>query len=244
MVSIRDVARLVRRTPLHPQWLLGPRRLPRGIESARGIFVDIGAADRWVASRLPADTQYFALDYPATSERFYGSKPDVFGDASNLPIADNCVDNIVCLQVVEHLRDPSGSLREMRRILKPGGHAWLSIPFVYPIHNEPYDFQRYTEYGLQREAAEAGFEWLGLERSHHALRASAFVLCLSIAGGVEPRRGMARLLLLPFALVAITVINVSAWLGATVWPDWDKMTLDNLLVLRKPDRNPHGEKGR
>lgn len=241
MTSVRDIAKRFRRTPLHPQWLLGPRRLPLGIESARGIFVDIGAADRWVASRLSTEAHYFALDYPATSERFYGSKPDIFGDASRLPIGDDCVDNVVCLQVVEHLRDPSGSLREMQRILKPGGCAWLSIPFVYPIHNEPYDFQRYTEYGLQREAADAGFEWLGLERSHHAIHASAFVLCLSIAGGAESRRGVAKFLLLPFALAAITVINVGAWLAATVWPDWDKMTLDNLLVLRKPHRKPHAD---
>lgn len=237
MASIRDIANLVRRTPLHPQWLLGPRQLPSGIESARGTVIDIGAADRWVASCLPADTHYYALDYPATSERFYGSKPDIFGDAACLPIADDSVDNIVCLQVVEHLRDPTGSLREMQRVLKPGGRAWLSIPFVYPIHNEPYDFQRYTEYGLRREAADAGFEWMGLERSHHAIHASAYVLCLSIAGGVDSRRGIAKLFLLPFALAAITMVNLSAWVAAAVWPDWDKMTLDNLIVLRKPGRN-------
>lgn len=234
MASLRELARFLRRTPLHPQWLLGKRRLPRGIEKATGTCVDIGAADRWVASRLPPDTHYVALDYPATSERFYGSKPDVFGDASRLPFADDGVDHIVCLQVVEHLSDPSGSLREMQRVLRPAGCAWLSIPFVYPIHNEPYDFQRYTEFGLRREAAAAGFELVSIERSHHALHASAFVLCLSLAGGVESRRAAARLLLLPFAVTAITIINLSAWLAANFWPDWENMTLDYLLVLRKP----------
>lgn len=234
MASIRDIAGLVRRTPLHPQWLLGPRRLPSGIGTVGGTFLDIGAADRWVASRLSADAHYIALDYPTTSDRFYGSKPDIFGDASRLPIADACIDNVVCLQVVEHLRDPSGSLREMQRVLRPGGCAWLSIPFVYPIHNEPFDFQRYTEFGLRREAADAGFEWVGIERSHHALVASAYILCLSIAGGVDSHHGAARFLLLPLALAAITTINLCAWIAAKLWPDWDKMTLDYLLVLRKP----------
>ena len=132
----------------------------------------------------------------------------------------------------------------MQRVLKPGGHAWLSIPFVYPIHNEPYDFQRYTEYGLRREAADAGFEWAGLERSHHAIHASAYVLCLSIAGGVDSRRGIARLLLLRFALAASTMVNLGAWLAATAWPDWDKMTLDNLIVLRKPGRDANADEQR
>lgn len=242
MSSIRDFAKLVRRTPLHPQWLLGPRRLPCGIESASGTFVDIGAADRWVASRLSGDAYYVALDYPPTSERFYGSKPDIFGDASRLPIGDACLDNIVCLQVVEHLHDPSGSLREMQRVLKPGGRAWLSIPFVYPIHNEPFDFQRYTEYGLRREAADAGFDWVSIERSHHALHASAYVLCLSIAGGLDSCSGVARFLLLPFALASVTIINLCAWVAAYLWPDWEKMTLDYLIVLRKPDRSAHADK--
>lgn len=235
MISVRKLASLLRHTPLHPQWLLGQRRLPQGIDSARGIVVDIGAADRWVASRLPDDAHYLALDYPATSERFYDSRPDIFGDASHLPIGDSRIDHVVCLQVVEHLRDPSGALCEMRRVLRPGGCAWLSIPFVYPIHNEPYDFQRYTEFGLRREAENAGFEFVSIERSHHALHASAFVLCLSIAGGVDSQRGPAKLLLLPFAVAAITSINVAAWVAASLWPDWDKMTLDYLLVLRKPD---------
>lgn len=239
MASIREYAKLLRHTPLHPQWLLGKRRLPPGIRSASGIVLDIGASDRWVVPHLAAGAYYLTLDYPATNHEFYNSKPDIFGDASRLPIGDATIDNIICLQVIEHLSNPAGALREMARVLKPNGHAWLSIPFTYPIHNEPYDFQRYTEFGLRREAVNADLEWVSLERSHHAVTASAFVLCLSIAGGVDSKRGSNKLLLLPFALAAITIINVSAWIASSLWPDWKNMTLDYLLVLRKPGNSNH-----
>ncbi|MCP1373433.1 class I SAM-dependent methyltransferase [Dyella lutea] len=233
MSLVREWARLLRRTPIHPQWLLGRRKPPRGLDQATGVIMDIGAADRWISAHLPPATSYVALDYPATGNEFYGARPDIFADACSLPLADQCVDGVVCLEVIEHVPDPARAITEIARVLKPGGRAWVSMPFLYPLHNEPFDFQRYTEFGLRRDVSRASLEVVSLDRTGHAIRAAGLMMCLAIAGGVDARRGVSKTLLLPFALLAIVATNVLAWLMSIVWPDWKNIATGHHLELRK-----------
>lgn len=233
MSVIRECARLLRRTPIHPQWLLGEREVPRGLNTATGTILDVGAADRWIKAHLPAQTSYVALDYPATGDAFYDARPDIFADACNLPIADQCVDGVICLEVIEHVPDPACAVKEIARVLKPGGRAWVSMPFLYPVHNEPFDFQRYTEFGLRRDVERASMDVVSLHRDGHAIRTAGLIMCLAIAGGVDAKKGALKVLLLPIALLAILATNVMAWLMALVWPDWKNIAIRHHLELRK-----------
>lgn len=98
--SLVSALRLLRRTPLHPQWLLGDMRdAGRWVrESASGRVLDIGCADRWIEPFLAPDCEYVGLDYPVTGRDLYGARPDVFGDASRLPFPDACFDTVLCLK--------------------------------------------------------------------------------------------------------------------------------------------------
>ncbi|MEI7037528.1 class I SAM-dependent methyltransferase [Fulvimonas yonginensis] len=234
MSSLRDLARLVRSTPLHPQWLLGRRQVPFSLRSAKGRILDVGAADRWIASHLGNDVDYVALDYPATGNQFYAARPDIFADACALPVTDAAVDGVVCLEVIEHVPDPGLAVREIARVLRPGGSAWISMPFLYPVHNEPFDFQRYTRYGLRRDAERAGLQVVELRRSGHALRAAGLMTCLAIAGGVNGCHPLLRILLLPLALLMICLVNVTCWALAACWPDWPNASMGHHAELRKP----------
>lgn len=239
MVSIRKLARAMVRTPLHPQWLLGRRRVPEGINRVSGVVLDIGAADRWIESYLPEGVNYVALDYPSTGRDLYGARPHVFADAAHLPFPCDHFDAVICLEVLEHVADPGQVVSEIFRVLKPGCHVWLSMPFLYPLHDAPYDFQRYTEYGLRRDIERAGLEVVTLRKCGHAMRAAGVLMCLAIAGGAHDRRGWQQFLLLPLTLVAVFAINIGAWLSSLIWPDWSHMTTGHQLELRKPQVIPH-----
>src|SRR5690606_22246129 len=117
---IRRMLGLLRRTPLHPQWLLGPRRAPGFMKAFRGRILDIGSGDRWIESELPGDARYVALDYPATGVDMYGGRPDVLADARKLPFVDGSFDAVLCLEVLEHVPHPGEVLAEIARVLKPG----------------------------------------------------------------------------------------------------------------------------
>lgn len=235
MSALRKWADKLRRTPLHPQWLLGRRQVPRGLESVEGVLVDIGAADRWIAPHVAKTARYIALDYPPTGHVFYAARPDVFAEATRLPFADGSIDAVVCLEVIEHVHDAAAAIREIARVLKPGGRAWISMPFLYPLHNEPYDFQRYTEFGLRRDFALAKLDVVRIDRSGHAIRAAGVLMCLAIAGGANAVRSPVRFVLLPAAAAGVLLVNLACRALSAVWPDWAHMASGHNVELRKPD---------
>jgi SAM-dependent methyltransferase len=81
---------------------------------------------------------------------------DVLADAASLPFADGEFDCVVCTEVLEHCPDPDAVLREIRRVLRPGGSAYLTTPFFQGLHELPHDYFRFTPPGLERLAERAG----------------------------------------------------------------------------------------
>lgn len=86
-------------------------------------------------------------------------------DLAEIPVDDDCYDLVVFSQVLEHLPEPATVLTELHRVLKPGGQIWASTPLFFEEHDTPYDFFRYTQYGLRHLFEKAGFrdiriDWL------------------------------------------------------------------------------------
>jgi len=75
----------------------------------------------------------------------------------DLPFRDAEFDTIVMASVLEHVARPDVAWREAARVLKPGGHLLVSVPFYYWIHEEPYDYYRFTSHALQRFCNENDF---------------------------------------------------------------------------------------
>ncbi len=73
---------------------------------------------------------------------------DLVGDGTNLPLADESIDTVTCNAVIEHVPNPADLVSEMARVLKPGGYAQLMVPFVFPYHAYPGDYQRYSPSGI------------------------------------------------------------------------------------------------
>ena len=86
-------------------------------------------------------------------------------DLTHIPVENARFDYILFNQVMEHLPEPAHVLQELHRVLKPGGKMIYTGPLFYEEHEQPYDFYRYTRFGLQHLFAAAGFnierlDWL------------------------------------------------------------------------------------
>lgn len=229
---------MLRRTPLHPQWLLGAQSvMALRLESiAGGRVLDIGCADRWVERRLRPSCEYIGLDYLATGKEMYGAHPDLFADASRLPLQGASVDTVVLLEVLEHLRDPRDALHEIARVLQPQGQLLLTMPFLYPIHDAPHDYQRYTIHGLTREIEAVGLRVDEVKPSLGSAETAGLIACLALGGMAlkAMQRRSAAMLFIPLMAVAVPIVNVVAWLGGQLLPSWTAISVGYLLTAHKP----------
>lgn len=74
---------------------------------------------------------------------------DVAADAARLPFRAEMFQRVECDAVLEHVRDPQQVMREIERVLAPGGYAHIVTPFCHPFHEYPKDYRRFTLDGLK-----------------------------------------------------------------------------------------------
>jgi SAM-dependent methyltransferase len=129
-------------------------RAARAVEPGQ-LVLDAGAG-RAQYRDLFAHARYETADFLAVPGKNYVT-PEYVCDLTAIPVEDGRFDHVVCTQVLEHLPEPARALREFHRVLKPGGRLWLTAPFFYGEHERPYDFFRYTQYGLRHLLEGAGF---------------------------------------------------------------------------------------
>ena len=150
---MKKILNKLNKTPLHPQWLLfrdEKQRFKDIASIATGNVLDIGCSEQKLKKYLPSSCNYIGLDYPDTADALYKTRPSIYGDAQQLPFTNNTFDTISFLEVLEHLPNPQAAVKECYRVLKPKGILIFSMPFLYPIHDAPFDFQRLTIYGIRQ----------------------------------------------------------------------------------------------
>lgn len=114
-------------------------------------------------------------------------KPDIVADASDMNmIADKTYDYVFAMEVLEHVPTPQAAVDEIYRVLKSGGEFIFSTPFIFPIHDEPHDYYRYTHYGLRYLLR--AFDIRGLSPRNNYLQAITLLLLRTIVIGNKKQR--------------------------------------------------------
>jgi SAM-dependent methyltransferase len=216
-LSLRRLMDPLKGTPLHPQWFVFREQSAhlQQVASWSGRRVlDVGAGEQKIRSFLRAGTCYTSLDYYFTASEWYHVRPNVYGDAQVLPFAPSSVDTVLLLDVLEHLPRPSECIAEIHRVLQPKGRLILQVPFLYPLHDVPLDFHRWTLYGLRNLAHAHGFavhEEIVVGSPMQSAALTTNIASSSTAMDWLARKSPLALLsmLLPFFIFAV---NVFAWL--------------------------------
>ncbi len=146
-------------------WILydiSDRYLEKYSKYIKGHLVDLGCGEApYKEYFLQYADKYTGVDWTKT---LHNSKADVVSDLNkNIELEDEVADSIISLSVMEHLCEPQIFLNESYRILKKGGVMILQVPWQWWIHEAPYDYFRYTPYGLKYIFEKAGFEDIEIE---------------------------------------------------------------------------------
>lgn len=238
--TVKKIFSILTYTPFHPQWLLS-RTNRSYLESiarlVQGKVLDIGCGHKAIQARLGTGAEYIGLDYYQTAAGWYGSRPDLYADAVSLPLAHACIHNVLLLDVLEHVPDPAGCLQEIHRVLLPRGRLIIQIPFLYPVHDKPLDFQRWTIYGISGMLERAGFIVTVSADTGTPLETAGLLLnialCKSVINLYNQRNPLC--LAVVFLPVVVPLINLCSLLLGTLAPRDDCMPFRYRILAEKKD---------
>ena len=119
----------------------------------KGIVLDIGGRDRGKFKKPKDKVEKWIF-----ADMVNKHSPDIILDVADMSqIQNGSINTINATELFEHVRNPEKGLKECYRILKENGAIILSAPFLYPVHNDPYDFQRWTEQKWKDKLQNLGF---------------------------------------------------------------------------------------
>jgi len=137
--------------------------LVESLPNFSGTVLDVGCGQKPYRSLLLAPpsraSKYLGLDLEALR---YNNNPEVTWDGRRIPLPNGAVDSALATEVLEHCPEPLQVMSEVARVLKPGGFFLLTVPFLWPLHDAPYDEFRYTPFSLERLLSQAGFQQISV----------------------------------------------------------------------------------
>lgn len=194
-----------------------------------GRLLDVGCGSKPYRSLFDV-AEYVGLDIDTPISRQRGVA-DVFYSGQAFPFEPESFDAVLCNQVLEHVFNPDEFLAEVSRVLRPGGRLLLTVPFVWDEHEQPWDYARYSSFGLKALLEKQGFRI----QNHRKLcadvsvlfqLANAYLFKIAQAWPRFPRLILTVAVMAPFTLLGI--------LGARLLPDNPDLYLDHVLLAEKP----------
>ncbi len=209
------------------------RGLFRGVASFRGYMrgrlLDFGCGSKPYKALFRVD-EYIGTDIEVSGHDHRNEDIDVYYDGKTLPFADRSFDSIFSSEVFEHIFNLPQILDELHRVLRPGGHMLVTVPFVWDEHEVPYDFARYTSFGIAHMLQEKGFTVIAQRKTTTYVATVFQVWAAYVYQHILPKGKVARIALTPLFITPITVCGL---LFAAILPKSDGFFHNNVLVVQK-----------
>jgi SAM-dependent methyltransferase len=198
-------------------------------QELKGAAMDFGCGKKPYQDFFRKNEEYIGVDLKLEGWEERQKYADCFYDGRTIPFENDRFDSMLCTEVLEHVFNIEELLSEFQRVLKPGGLALITTPFMWEEHEMPYDFARYTTPALKSLYQKHGFEIV----YHHKTGNNIKVICqfsINYIKSYLPKNKLIKqILLFPF----IVFFNTSALLISTVLPGDNTMYFNNIFLLRK-----------
>lgn len=209
-------------------WFYTRRQLSDHRRYLSGLVLDVGAGTQKYRGLIEGRARrYLTLDA-------FAADVDVRGDVHALPCRDQAFDTVVCHQLLEHLPRPWQAVREMARVLKPGGYLLVSAPWMFLYHASPHDYYRFSADGLRVLLEEAGLEVVALKPMGGLAHVVVEALKLRL-GGSDARTGTIH----RRPLMEKFLVSLDRLLGWLTRPSARALNTPNHFVVARRPPKPH-----
>lgn len=207
------------------------RGVRRHASALRGRLMDFGCGEKPYRDLFQVD-EYIGVDVEAAASG-HGtamSQVDVVYDGRHIPFPDAHFDSVLASEALEHVFEPDAILTEIARVTKPGGHLLLTVPFVWDEHEVPYDYGRYTSFGITHLLQRNGFRVLHLEKNSNYVETLFQMWNAYVFQHILPRRTLLKVVLTPVLIAPFTLLGLL--LGA-ILPRHRGFYLNNIVLAQR-----------
>jgi SAM-dependent methyltransferase len=165
------------------------RFLVKPLSLCRGRILDVGAGESPWRGLLSSSVDYTGIDIDSSCE--FGMRQQsgiTYYDGKRLPYDEGAFDYVLCTEVLEHVINPTAFLIDLKRVLRQGGVLILTVPWSARIHHIPYDYSRFTRFGLAALLESVGFTVVSIEERGNDVAVIANKLLVLMIRLLRPRR--------------------------------------------------------
>jgi SAM-dependent methyltransferase len=195
----------------------------------KGKLLDFGCGNKPYEKLFKVD-EYIGLDILESGHENSNKKADVFYDGKIIPFENNNFDSIFCSEVFEHVFNLEEVIKELNRVLKKNGNILLTMPFVWELHEKPFDFARYTVFGIKSILENNGFEILKIEQTTTYIETLAQLKANYLAKLLYSKNGKINGII---NLIFIFPLILSGKILSLLLPNNKDLYLNNVVLARK-----------
>lgn len=194
-----------------------------------GALLDVGCGTKPYRGLFTAATDYTGLEIDTPKNRA-SKHADHFYDGETFPFRRESYDGIVCNQVLEHVFAPDDFLQEVSRVMRPGGMLLLTVPFVWDEHEQPWDYARYSSFGLRNLLERNGFVLVAQRKTNADARLLFQLVNAYLYKVLRTSNAIANLVICATVMGPLNILGIMVgWL----LPGNPDLYLDQVVLARK-----------
>jgi SAM-dependent methyltransferase len=196
--------------------------------SITGKILDVGCGTK-PYEKFFKSSEYIGLEIDS-EENIKNKKADYFYQGDKFPFQDEYFDSVISNEVLEHIFNPDVFLSEINRVLKNQGNLLITVPFVWDEHEQPYDYARYSSFGLKYLLEKHGFKILEYRKSMNDVRVLFQLVNTYLYKKTVTSN---RYINIITTILIMSPFNILGELLSKILPKNDDLYLDSIVLAQK-----------
>jgi len=197
-----------------------------------GVLMDFGCGTKPYRSLFTVE-KYIGVDFENPGHSHQNEQIDVYYDGAHLPFENNYFDSVFSSEVFEHIFNLEEILKEINRVMKPGGKMLITCPFAICEHETPNDFARYSSFAIKYLLEKNGFEMLRQLKTGNNVETVYQLWIMYIHQHITPYVRKVPVVRSAFRFITYTSLNCVGIFLSKILPDRKDLYLNNVVLCRK-----------